>query len=407
MPRQPDIRVYHGDCLPILQKMGDATVDLVYIDPPFCSQKVHRLQPRDRSREFSFADLWSTQRDYGKFLSDRLVEAHRLLSDRGSLFFHCDRNASHLARLILDDLFGPDRFRAEIIWHYRRWSNAGPRLLPAHQTILYYTRTDTYTFHQSWTEYSPATNIDQTLQRRGRDGANKSVYRRDQYGEPVPDGRKRGVPLGDVWDIPFLNPKAKERTGYPTQKPLLLLERIITLASNEGDCVLDPFCGSGTTLVAARLLGRNAIGIDLSSDAIELTRKRLEHPTRSESRLLKSGRESYRNADARALALLQGLDYVPVHRNAGIDAILSEGAQGCPVTIRVQRPDETILEAAHKLHRALAAKGAKLMFLVATTRRRDPENTAELPAGVVIVESAALGIRGCLERLIATRDAPP
>ena len=103
------------------------------------------------------------------------------------------------------------------------------------------------------------------------------------------NGAKRGVPLSDVWDIPFLNPKAKERTGYPTQKPLLLLERIIGLATNEGDCVLDPFCGSGTTLVAAQSLNRAALGIDVSEDAVELTKKRLEDPLGANLAFSKSG----------------------------------------------------------------------------------------------------------------------
>ncbi|HJT33449.1 MAG TPA: site-specific DNA-methyltransferase, partial [Pirellulales bacterium] len=236
--------------------MECGSADLVYLDPPFFTQKVHRLAPRDRSKEFSFEDLWPSQKEYGTFLLQRLRAVHRVISNRGSLFFHCDRNAVHLARLVLDELFGPERFRSEIIWHYRRWSNAQRGLLPAHQTILYYTKSDQYTFNEMWTEYSPATNVDQILQRRSRDEFNKSIYDRDDDGNVIANGNKPGVPLSDVWDIPFLNPKAKERTGYPTQKPLSLLERIITLTTNEGDCVLDPFCGSGTTLVAARSLRR-------------------------------------------------------------------------------------------------------------------------------------------------------
>lgn len=164
-------------------------------------------------------------------------------------------------------MFGSENFRSEIIWHYRRWSNSQRGLLLAHQTILYYTKSDQFTFNEMWTEYSPATNVDQILQRRSRDEFNKSVYDRDEDGNVIANGSKRGVPLSDVWDIPFLNPKAKERTGYPTQKPLSLLERIITLTTNEGDCVVDPFCGSGTTLVAAQSLGRTAIGVDVSEDA--------------------------------------------------------------------------------------------------------------------------------------------
>ncbi|MBL8798478.1 MAG: site-specific DNA-methyltransferase, partial [Planctomycetia bacterium] len=284
MHPRAEVEIHRGDCLPVLQTMENGCADLAYFDPPFFTQKVHRLGPRDRLKEFSFEDVWSSQQEYGTFLLERLRATRRVLSDRGSLFFHCDRNAAHLVRLLLDEVFGSKNFRSEIIWHYRRWSNSHRGLLPAHQTILYYTKSDDYTFNELLTDYSPATNVDQILQRRSRDAFNKSVYDRDDDGRVVPNGNKRGVPLSDVWDIPFLNPKAKERTGYPTQKPLLLLERIIRLATNEGDCVLDPFCGSGTTLVAAQSLHRTAMGIDVSEDAVALAKRRLNGSARSNSR---------------------------------------------------------------------------------------------------------------------------
>ncbi len=393
MHQKTDAKVHLGDCLNILQTMEGGSADLVYLDPPFFTQKTHRLSTRDRSKEFSFEDLWSSQKEYGTFLLDRLRAAHRVISPRGSLFFHCDRNAGHVARLLLDEVFGSENFRSEIIWHYRRWSNSQRGLLPAHQTILYYTKSDKFVFNEVWTEYSPATNVDQILQRRSRDEFNKSVYDRDDDGNVIANGNKRGVPLGDVWDIPFLNPKAKERTGYPTQKPLLLLERIISLTTNEGDCVLDPFCGSGTTLVAAQSLGRAAIGIDVSEEAVSLSQRRLSESVRSNSRLLEVGRESYRNADEMVLAMLQGLEYVPVQRNNGIDAILKQEFDGGPVTIRAQRPGETLVEAAHKLSKASVGKGAKLMFVVALARGGCFDFADELPLGVVAIESPALRIR--------------
>ena len=399
MHPRAEIQVHLSDCLPILQKMESEIVDLVYLDPPFFTQKVHRLGPRDRSQEFSFDDLWSSQQEYGTFLLERLRAIRRVLSDRGSVFFHCDRNAVHLVRMLLDEVFGCESFRSEIIWHYRRWSNSQRGLLPAHQTILYYTKTDQFTFNEMWTEYSPATNVDQILQRRSRDDSNKSVYDRDDAGNVVPNGAKRGVPLSDVWDIPFLNPKAKERTGYPTQKPLLLLERIIALATNEGDCILDPFCGSGTTLIAAQSLGRFAIGIDSSEDAVKLTRKRIQDPTRSRSRLVELGREAYRNLDGSVLSVLHGVECVPVQRNAGIDAILKQDFEGGPVTLRIQRPGETLLEAAQKLAKASAGKGAKVMFLVVLARGGCFDFADELPEGVVAIESPASGIRQHLDNL--------
>lgn len=380
--------------------MASGTADLAYLDPPYFTRRVHRLSPRDRSKEFSFEDLWSSQKEYGAFLLERLRATHRVISDHGSLFFHCDRNAVHIARLLLDEVFGAENFRSEIIWYYRRWSNSQRGLLPAHQTILYYTKSAEFTFNEMLTEYSPSTNVDQILQRRSRDEFNKSVYARDDDGNVIANGNKRGVPLGDVWDIPFLNPKAKERAGYPTQKPLLLLERIISLATNEGDSVLDPFCGSGTTLVAAQSLGRTAIGIDVSEDAVALTKTRLNGSVRSNSRLLEVGREAYRNADDAVLAMLQGLEYNPVQRNKGIDAILKQEIDGGPVTIRVQRPGETLFDAARKLSRASAGKGAKVMFVVALARGGSFE-FAELPSGVIAVESPALGIRDHLDRIKA------
>ena len=399
MPPRAEIQVESGDCLPLLNEMKSGCVDLAYLDPPFFTQKTQRLAPRDRSQEFSFEDRWSSQKEYGTFLLERLRATHRVVSDRGSIFVHCDRNAVHLVRLLLDEVFGCDNFRSEIIWYYRRWSNSQRGLLPAHQTILYYSKSDQYIFNEIWTEYSPATNVDQILQRRSRDDFNKSVYDRDDEGHVIANGIKRGVPLGDVWDIPFLNPKAKERTGYPTQKPLLLLERIIALATNEGDCVLDPFCGSGTTLVAAQALNRAAIGIDVSEDAVKLTRTRLLSPTRSESRLMEVGREAYRTADDAALALLQGLDFVPVHRNNGIDALLKQEFDGGPIPIRVQRRGETLLDAAQKLSKAAASKGAKLMFVVTHSRTGCFEFADQLPPDVVAVESPAFGIREHLEKL--------
>lgn len=287
-------------------------------------------------------------------------------------------------------------FRSEIIWHYRRWSNSRRKLLPAHQTIYYYTKSDEFTFNLAWQEYSPSTNVDQILQQRTRDTFGKSIYKRDELGNIEPNGDKHGVPLSDVWDIPYLNPKAKERTGYPTQKPLHLLERIICLSSNEGDTVVDPFCGSGTTLLAANLLGRNAIGIDVSRDAVELTHQRLNNPIRSKSTLLVKGRDAYRNADETLLSMLLGVNYVPVQRNSGIDAFLKEGIDGTPVPIRVQRENETILESAHKLHKASRRKGAKMMLLVAISDGGYFQFDDDLPEGVVIIDSPRLSIEKIL-----------
>ena len=389
--------VRHGDCLEVGRELPTNSARLVYLDPPFLTQKTHTLRTRDRTREFSFDDLWSSHEDYAQFLDPRVREFHRIVAPDGSLFFHCDRRASHIARALLDTIFGQENFRSEIIWHYRRWSNSQRTLLPAHQTIFWYSKSASYLFNPIYGEYSPSTNVDQILQRRKRDEHGKATYDRDKSGAVVTGGPKKGVPLSDVWDIPFLNPKAKERTGYPTQKPVLLLERIITLVTAPDDLVVDPFCGSGTTLVAAKLTGRRAFGIDSSEEAVALSRQRVGSPEKTESRVLKAGRESYRTADDGALALLDGLDCIPVHRNNGIDAILAQNFSGRPVPVRVQRGHESVLDAARTLARAGRTKDAALMVLVVTHRGGDLAISQVLPAGVICVDSPGLQVRDVLQ----------
>lgn len=390
--------VHQGDCLDILRSWPTEQADLIYLDPPFFTQREQKLSARDRSTNFSFDDRWRSLTHYASFVVDRVEEIHRVLKSTGSIFFHCDKTASHVARLILDDVFGEERFQSEIIWSYRRWSNSARKLLPAHQTILFYSKDKDFKFNTILTDYSPTTNIDQILQRRSRDESNKSVYARDQNGEVIYAGAKRGVPLSDVWDVPFLNPKAKERTGYPTQKPILLLERIIQLVTDEGDLVIDPFCGSGTALVAATLLGRSAIGIDISKEAVELTRRRLAEPMKTDSHLLKNGVESYKNADSEALSLLNGIPHTPVQRNNGIDAFLEATFLGVPIPVRVQRHGETIGEAVSALHKAARSKGAARMIMIAIEDQPSLFET-ELPECVILVSSAALSITKALRMM--------
>ena len=207
-------------------------------------------------------------------------------------------------------------------------------------------------------------NVDQILQLRSRNHQGKSAYARDRQGEIIIDANKKGVPLNDVWDIPYLNPKAKERVGYPTQKPLLLLERIISLVTDEGDTVLDPFSGSGTTLVAAKLANRKGIGFDISAAAVRLAKERLENPVKTESVLLNKGRQAYDKVDKHALSLLEGLDFIPVHRNKGIDVILKQTLDNSPILVRVQRSEESLSEAAQALFSAMQTKAAGLGILV-------------------------------------------
>lgn len=385
-------QTHNGDCLHIMQNFDAESVDLIYLDPPFFTQKKHSLKTKDRKREFSFNDLWSSHSEYAEFLFLRLEQMYRVLSSTGSMFFHCDRNASHIVRILLDEIFGKEMFRSEIIWNYKRWSNAKKGLLPAHQNIFYYTKSNNFTFNLFYDEYSESTNVDQILQRRRRDEDGKAVYETDANGNVIPNGGKKGVPLRDVWDIPYLNPKAKERTGYPTQKPLLLLERIIKISSDEGDTVLDPFCGSGTTLVAAVSMKRRAIGIDISDDALSITLNRLNNPIKTESMLLQKGRASYKQAEEEILFLLRGLEFAPVQRNKGIDAILSSDVDGRPILVRVQRDNETILDTAKSLHKASKGKNAAALFVVAIRKGGYFEFGIQLPPGIKVINAPAIEI---------------
>ncbi len=388
--------VSHGDCLEIVRSLAAETVDLVYVDPPFFTQKTHSLVTRDRSTTFQFSDEWNSRTEYLEFLRLRLKEFRRVLKMTGSLFFQCDTNASHHIRCLLDEVFGEAMFRSEIIWHYRRWSNSQRNPMPSHQTIFFYSKADSYQYHQLFDDYSPATNVDQILQRRQRDHHGKSVYARDGSGDVVHDGYKRGVPIADVWDIPLLNPKAKERVGYPTQKPILLLERIIGLVTSPGDLILDPFSGSGTTLVAAELLGRDSLGIDISVEAVELARQRLAQPVRTSSELMRKGRDSYLQSDDESLAILCGLPVVPVQRNRGIDAILNTQPGENPILIRVQRRGESLSDAAELLHHAGRSKQPATLVLIVTDSQQPAGLFNLLPPDVLVVNSTSTEL---LERL--------
>jgi site-specific DNA-methyltransferase (adenine-specific) len=363
--------LYCGDCLTIMKNLKDNSIDMIYLDPPFFTNKKHSLLSKDRKLHYSFDDIWDNYKTYAEFMQLRLIEARRILKDTGSLFIHCDKTANHILRLMGEDIFGEENFLAEIIWSYKRWSNSSNNLTPNHQTILFFSKTASYKFNKIYTDYSETTNVDQILQKRSRDEYGKAIYARETNGNIITSDEKKGVPMTDVWEIPFLNPKAKERIGYPTQKPILLLDRIIEISTDEGDIVLDPFCGSGTTLVSAKMKRRKYVGIDVSQEAINLTKSRLETLVKTESALLKNGRSSYINADEQALAILSGLDILPVHRNTGIDAILKRNYLSKPVPIRVQREHETIYEAIKKLSVAAKKKGAQIAFLVATKPTQD------------------------------------
>ena len=394
-------QVIHGDCLEILNQLENASVDMAYLDPPFLTNKNHSAVARNRQKKFSFTDIWNNFSDYVEYMKARITQIHCVLKDTGSIFVHCDTNANFLLRTLLDDIFGYDQFRSEIIWTYRRWSNSAKGLLPAHQTIFFYSKTDRYKFNRVYGDYSETTNIDQILQLRAKDKDGISVYATDRDGNIIYGGEKKGVPLSDVWEIPFLNPKAKERTGYPTQKPILLLERIIEISTDVGDLIIDPFCGSGTTLVAANLLGRRSIGIDISEEAVFLSQNRLKTPIKTESAVLKKGRNAYINVDKNALSILDGLDFIPVQRNAGIDAFLKTENTDLLIPVRVQRSTETVMDVADKLTRATRSKKIIKAILIRTCQEDDLFYEAMLPRYIELIDSTSLSIQKKISQLIS------
>lgn len=354
-----------GDCIDKLKDIEDSSIDMIYLDPPFYTQKEHKLKDKDNNH-YSFDDKWDSIEHYKNYIRDRLIECKRVLKDTGSIFLHCDKSASHYLRIALDESFGSDNFQSEIIWTYKRWSNSKKGLLNSHQNIYFYSKTDKFKFNKLFNEYSPTTNVDQILQKRKKDENGKSTYMLDENEEIIVDCNKKGVPLGDVWNIPYLNPKAKERCGYPTQKPILLIEQIIKIATDENDIILDPFCGSGTTLVAAKLLNRNFIGIDKSEKAVELTNKRLKESIKTESKLLKKGEKSYKNKTEEELNILKMFNAIPVQRNKSIDGIITLKEDKGLIAVKIQKQDENINDVIQGLIKAGEKKKCKNMILIRT-----------------------------------------
>ena len=359
-------KIYHGNCVEKLKEIEANKVDLIYFDPPFFTQRKHSLTNKDNSKTYEFDDKYNSIEEYLELVENVLLESKRVLKNTGSVFLHCDKTASHNIRVVMDKIFGRENFQSEIIWSYKRWSNAKKGLLNSHQVIFFYSKTQDFKFNTLYTDYSATTNLDQILQDRERNENGKSVYKKDENGNVILGKEKKGVPLSDVWEIPYLNPKAKERTGYPTQKPVLLLNQILNIVTHEGDLVVDPFCGSGTTCVSAKSLKRQFIGIDISKDAVELANSRLEEMVISESNLLNKGTNGYQEKTEKELAILQNINAFPVQRNSGIDGFLKDHFEGMPVPVKIQGEYETIEDAIEKLEKASYGKDYKMKILIQT-----------------------------------------
>ena len=371
--------IYLDDCLNVLKNIERNSVDLIYLDPPFFTQKVQKLGKNDRLYEFN--DVWKSKDDYLSFMKERLVLMKGVLKKTGSIFLHCDDSASWYLKILMDEIFGESNLRSEIVWTFKRWSNSKKGLLANHQTIFFYSKSDKYKFNTIYCDYSPTTNLDQVLQQRERKNG-KAVYKTDNNGEVIQANEKKGVPLSDVWDIPFLNPKAKERTGYPTQKPIELLERIIKICTDENDLVLDPFMGSGTTLVSAKLLNRKYIGIDRNKDAFDIAQRRLETPFKTKSNLLEKGIDSYKNKSEYELNILNQFDCVIVQRNNGIDAFLKRHYKKAPVAIKIQKKSESFEQSLSLLCKAGNKKKCSYMVLISN----DAKSVA-VPDNVIVLST--------------------
>lgn len=377
----PHNTLFYGDNLPILRDyIADGSVDLVYLDPPFNSNRTYNVLFRQESGQeaesqiAAFEDTWHWNQAaeftyfqliehapahvaqmigalrgfigdnqmlaYLVMMAARLVELHRVLKPTGSLYLHCDPTASHYLKIVMDAIFGPQHFRSEIVWKRTTAHSAAKRWGPAHDVLLYYSRSNTYVWNNIYQPYSeeyldskyryhddkgqfridnltgPGTRNGSSGEGwRGHEIRNKGMHWKvnrgvveslvgkaeadkmttqekldllDKHGyiywpkggEGFPAFKRylgQGLSVQDViTDIPPINSQAAERLGYPTQKPLALLERIIQASSNPGDLVLDPFCGCGTTIAAAQKLGRRWVGIDVTHLSISLQKYRLK-----------------------------------------------------------------------------------------------------------------------------------
>lgn len=316
--------IYCGDNLEQLKRLPDACVDLIYLDPPFNSNRNYEVFWGETKERRAFEDRHASTVAYIDYMRPRCVELARVLKKTGSFYYHCDWHASHYVKVMLDSIFGENNFKNEIIWRRNLAKGLSFTGYPNnHDSIFYYTGgDDTFTFNRPYIKYD-ADNLDErTSSKYCHQDGNGRIYRLDNLINPNPNrpnltyeflgvkkvwrwtkermqaayekglvvqtkpgsvpqfkrylDEQEGRPIDTVWtDIPPINSQAAERLGYPTQKPLALLDRIIKASSNPNDIVLDAFCGCGTALVAAENLGRQWIGIDISPTACRVMAKRL------------------------------------------------------------------------------------------------------------------------------------
>ena len=271
-PHEPN-RLIWGDNLHVMRQIPSNSIDLIYADPPFFSGRQYNVMWGDANEVRSFNDIWEGGlTGYLIWLNARLYEMKRLLKPTGSIYVHCDWHASHYIKVEMDKIFGYESFQNEIVWRYRRWPAKQRRFQKMHDVLLSYTKdsSEAKTFNQMYEDLADST---------------RKLWGTKQQVADFSSGRRKpsqtekespGAPMSDVWDISVIAPIAKERIGYPTQKPQALLERVIKASSNEGDVVADFVGGGGTTAATAQRLGRRWITCDQSRVAVSVSAERLK-----------------------------------------------------------------------------------------------------------------------------------
>lgn len=295
-PNMKNRTVFQADNIDVLRGMNSDCVDLIYLDPPFNSNRSYSAPVGSEAAGAEFKDTWTlSDKDkvwhkeiehthqaahaiitmariaHGKgmmsyliMMAIRLLEMHRVLKETGSIYLHCDPTASHYLKMLMDAIFGKDNFRNEIVWCYKSGGASPKRKFSSkHDVIIYFSK------HPKRYTFNPQS--EKSYNRELKPYRFRGVK---EYEDKT--GWYTLVGMKDYWNIDMIGRTSGERLGYPTQKPLALLERIIVASSNEGDVVLDPFCGCATTLVAAERHKRQWIGIDLSPMAVKLVRQRLQ-----------------------------------------------------------------------------------------------------------------------------------
>ena len=301
-------KIFWGDNLQVMShllKEYRGKIDLIYIDPPFDSKADYKKKIKLKGKEVlndstafeekQYGDIW-TNDEYLQFMYERLVLLRELLSETGTIYLHCDYHKSHHLRCIMDEVFGNQNFRNEIVWHYKTYQGQVSAYFPRkHDTILIYSKTDTYYFKllkdsdpdktidfTRWKAYLNENNEITGANYPSQDSRFMGYYKRfikENHRNPGANDvilKIEGNTIDSVWEIKAIDPKnAIERLGYPTQKPEALIERVIEASSKPGDLVFDCFMGSGTTQAVAMKLGRRFIGADINLGAVQTTTKRL------------------------------------------------------------------------------------------------------------------------------------